>query len=111
MGSDSAHSASDDVEAEVSTFDGNVRIIKSSTDWCGLSILQLRLGRAGNDGAEIPAVSCAKQISDLEQLPDYMQILPLPKVLDILTVVHAKIEIEVAQPLLRTDIPLEGQPT
>jgi 2',3'-cyclic-nucleotide 2'-phosphodiesterase (5'-nucleotidase family) len=50
-----------------------------------------------------------KQISDLERLPNYNQIIPSPKMLKILRTTHSKIEKEVAHPLLRTEVPLDGR--
>lgn len=50
-----------------------------------------------------------KQISDLKRLSNYNQIIPSPKMLDILRNTHSKIEQEVAHPLLRTEVPLDGR--
>ncbi|OKL64609.1 hypothetical protein UA08_00561 [Talaromyces atroroseus] len=53
--------------------------------------------------------SIVKQISDLERLPEYNDITPLPQMLRILGTVHDEIEKVVRQPLFRTGIPLEGR--
>lgn len=115
--------------APVTDFEGHVRIVKSGTDWHGLSLVRLRLRRGPDGTATISNLTgrtykrtpsrefCSitytadtvKQISDLEKLPNYTEIAPSPKILDILHATHDKIEKLVMQPLLYTDVPLEGR--
>ncbi len=55
------------------------------------------------------AIGTVKQISDLKRLPNYNQIIPSSKILKILSTTQSKIEKEVAHPLLRTEVPLDGR--
>ena len=60
--------------AEVSDFKGNVRIVKSGTDWRGLSVLRLQLERGSKREAFVSNMSC----KDLKgMLPTYKTLLTL----------------------------------
>lgn len=109
----------------VSDWQDCVRIIKSGTDWKGLSILTLRLGEGGKGEPAILNTSCkqcflrirtdthtsdiVRQIEDLKELPNYDQIPPSQTILDVLDTTHDKIEKVVTQPLLYTETPLDGR--
>ncbi|KAM3449178.1 hypothetical protein MY3296_007131 [Beauveria thailandica] len=88
--------------------DGDFRIIKSGTDWRGLSIIRLRLGRKDEDEPAILGISL-RQIADLKKLSNYSQIPASRPILDILRTTHSKIEQVVTQPLFRTTSPLDGR--
>jgi 2',3'-cyclic-nucleotide 2'-phosphodiesterase (5'-nucleotidase family) len=47
-----------DTGGEVSDYNGHVRIVKSGTDWRGLSVIRLRLGRGMNGETIISNMSC-----------------------------------------------------
>ncbi|KAK3191172.1 hypothetical protein K4F52_002758 [Lecanicillium sp. MT-2017a] len=89
----------------VSYWQDCVRIIKSGTDWRGLSILKLRLGEGGKGEPAILNTS----LEDLKELPNYDQIPPSQTILDVLDTTHDKIEKVVTQPLLYTETPLDGR--
>ncbi|KAM3432851.1 hypothetical protein NHJ13734_006702 [Beauveria thailandica] len=88
--------------------DGDFRIIKSGTDWRGLSIIRLRLGSKDEDEPAILGISL-RQIADLKNLSNYSQIPASRPILDILQTTHSKIEQVVTQPLFRTTSPLDGR--
>ena len=54
-----------DTGGEVSDYKGHVRIVKSGTDWRGLSVVQLRLGRGINGETIISNMSCKEFASML----------------------------------------------
>ncbi|PHH65674.1 hypothetical protein CDD81_1760 [Ophiocordyceps australis] len=95
-------------EAPMTDFEGHLRIVKSGTDWRGLSLIRLYMEKGRNGKAVVSNMS-VKQISDLAQLPNYHEIVPLPKMLKTLETTHKKIETLVTQPLLYTNVPLEGR--
>ncbi|KOS17835.1 Trifunctional nucleotide phosphoesterase protein [Escovopsis weberi] len=95
-------------DAAVTDFEGDVRIVKSGTDWRGLSIVRLKVARQNNGTSSILDVKL-KQISDLRKMPGYSRIPPCPKALSIISDIHAKIENMVQRPLLMTEAPLEGR--
>lgn len=47
-----------DTGGGVSDYKGHVRIVKSGTDWRGLSVVRLRLGRGINGETIISSMSC-----------------------------------------------------
>ncbi|PHH68131.1 hypothetical protein CDD82_812 [Ophiocordyceps australis] len=98
----------EDCDAPVTDFQGLLRIVKSGTDWRGLSVVRLEVEKSQNGNGVISSMS-VKQISDLTQLPNYHQIVPSPKMLLTLQATHKKIEALVTQPLLYTHVPLEGR--
>ncbi len=55
--------------------------------------------------------SLVRQITDLRKMPEYHRIPKCPKTLGALTAVHQKIEQLVQQPLLYTDVSLDGRST
>ncbi|TQV93829.1 2,3-cyclic-nucleotide 2-phosphodiesterase [Cordyceps javanica] len=88
--------------------EGDFRIIKSGTDWRGLSIIQLRLGSKDEGEPAIIGMSL-RQIENLKELPNFSQIPTCQATLDILQTTHNKIEQVVTQPLFRTETPLDGR--
>lgn len=127
----------DDDVANLSNFTGDVRVVKSGSDWRGLSVLRLNVERDRQKKAFISNTACklsgplefyftkintslltiltkldiwtVQQIIDLEKLPNYNSIPPSPQVLSTLKTIHAKIQKNVQQPLLHTAVPLEGR--
>lgn len=113
--------------AAVTECEGDFRVIKSGTDWRGLSIIRLRLGSKEKGEPTILGMSCTfksghfvisgrftnldlvRQIADLKKIYNYSQIPVSQTTLDILQTAHGKIEEVVTQPLFRTASPLEGR--
>ncbi|KFY96222.1 hypothetical protein V498_02800 [Pseudogymnoascus sp. VKM F-4517 (FW-2822)] len=95
-------------DAAATDYQGDVRIIKSGTDWRGLSIIRLSVARLPDNSVSILNVKL-KQIADLTKMSNYNDIPPCPNTLRIISDVHAKIEKLVEAPLLMTDIALEGR--
>ncbi|KAM3509635.1 hypothetical protein MY11210_006235 [Beauveria gryllotalpidicola] len=93
---------------EMTECDGNFRIIKSGTDWRGLSIIRLRLG-SKNEGEPTILDISLRQIENLKNLSNYSQIPASRAISDILRTTHSKIEQVVTQPLFRTTSPLDGR--
>ena len=104
---------------EVSDYKGHVRIVKSGTDWRNGAVSASSdyvWEEASTERQSYPtchvrnsrvycqrlfiadAIGTLKHISDLECLPSYNQIIPSPKMLEILRTIHSKIEKEVAHP-------------
>jgi len=119
-------------DAAISEHEGDVRIIKSGTDWRGLSVVRLDVRRNTDGSAEIVNVKCkhqllpfprpqqppanntgctVTQIQSLPSLPNYNLIPPDPKTLSLLSNVRQRIETQVTQPLLHTSVPLDGRST
>ncbi|OAQ97734.1 hypothetical protein LLEC1_00420 [Akanthomyces lecanii] len=94
--------------AAVTECEGDYRIIKSGTDWKGLSIIRLRLGSKEKGEPAILGMSL-RQIADFRKIPNYSQIPASQKTLDILQTTHNKIKQVVTQPLFRTTSPLDGR--
>jgi len=111
----------DNTGLPITEFGGDVRIIKSGTDWRGLSILNAIIQR-GPDGRASTKVRrkgevkpqnfdkkwiiCSltlsilvKQIPDLSCMSQYTGIPPYPKLLEIQVATHARIEIVVERAL------------
>ncbi|KFY80136.1 hypothetical protein V499_00972 [Pseudogymnoascus sp. VKM F-103] len=95
-------------DAAATDYQGDVRIVKSGTDWRGLSIIRLSVARLPDNSVSILNVKL-KQIADLTQMPNYNDIPLCPNTLKIISDVHVKIEKLVEAPLLMTDIALEGR--
>ncbi|EGX95968.1 5'-nucleotidase [Cordyceps militaris CM01] len=94
--------------AAMTECDGDFRIIKSGTDWRGLSILQLRLG-SKDEGERTILDMSLRQIRDLKKISSYEQIPASQATLAILQATHDRIEQVVTQPLFRTASPLDGR--
>lgn len=118
-------------DAAATDYQGDVRIVKSGTDWRGLSIIRLSVARLPDNSVSILNVKreklqpsllpstlnargtkadySVKQIADLTQMPNYNDIPLCPNTLKIISDVHVKIEKLVEAPLLMNDIALEGR--
>ncbi|KAK4064149.1 uncharacterized protein Triagg1_9128 [Trichoderma aggressivum f. europaeum] len=72
-------------ESAVTDYEGDVRIVKSGTDWR------------------------VRQVENLKRMSNYNKIPECPRVLKIISDIHSKIEKMVQRPLLMTDVPLEGR--
>ncbi|EFE34384.1 UDP-sugar hydrolase, putative [Trichophyton benhamiae CBS 112371] len=88
--------------------EGNIRIIKSGTDWNGLSVLRLTVSKQA-DGKSSISESKLYQVADLKSLPNYANIPPCPITMKAITDVQTKIAKLVEKPLVITAIPLEGR--
>ncbi|OAA54687.1 5'-nucleotidase [Cordyceps fumosorosea ARSEF 2679] len=102
------HPGFDFQDSAMTEHDGEFRIVKSGTNWRGLSIIRLRLG--SKDEGEPPILGMSlRQIVDFKRVPNYHHIPVCQATLDILQETHHKIERVVTQPLFRTDSPLDGR--
>ncbi|KAM5442202.1 putative UDP-sugar diphosphatase [Microsporum ferrugineum] len=88
--------------------DGDVRIIKSGTDWNSLSVLRLTVAKYPDGNVSISNTKLY-QVADLKSLPNYAEIPPCPKTLKVIANVQATIAKLVEKPLVMTDTPLEGR--
>ncbi|KAL7952827.1 2,3-cyclic-nucleotide 2-phosphodiesterase [Trichoderma compactum] len=95
-------------ESAVTDYEGDVRIVKSGTDWRGLSVVRLRVARHNDDSVSIQGVKL-RQVENLKRISNYNKIPECPRVLKIISDIHSKIEKMVQRPLLMTDVPLEGR--
>ncbi|KAI1859841.1 hypothetical protein JX265_010290 [Neoarthrinium moseri] len=99
-----------DIAGPATQFNGFAHIIKSGTDWRGLSIVRLRVERLSDGSASISDMNL-KQIVDLTKMPKYHQIPPCPKALAAIAKSLESIDKLVQQPLVYADISLEGRST
>lgn len=112
--------------AAITHYNGEIRIVKSGTDWRGLSIARITVERGSQGEAAISDMSCeylsppqseypsdlkapVTQVEDLKGLPNYDEIPVSQQTLKILRRTHSKIEEVVTQPLLHTQTPLDGR--
>ncbi|KAG6003056.1 hypothetical protein E4U21_002409 [Claviceps maximensis] len=87
---------------------GDVRIVKSGTDWKGLSIV--RLGVAENsDGSYSISHTTVTQVSNVKNLPNYTKIPLCPTTMRVMADIRAKVAEVVTNPIVMTDVPLEGR--
>lgn len=87
---------------------GDVHIVKSGTDWRGLSIMRLRVAKYP-DGTSSILHTKLTQVPDIKSLPNYAKIPPCPNTSQVIAGVQAKVAKMVAKPLVMTDAPLEGR--
>ncbi|KJZ77718.1 hypothetical protein HIM_02895 [Hirsutella minnesotensis 3608] len=95
-------------DAPVTDFEGDVRIVKSGTDWKGLSVLRLEVSKCPNAGSSIVSAKL-KQFHDLDRIPNKGEVPRCSRMLQIIADCQSRIERLVQQPLLLTDVPLEGR--
>ncbi|EGD92373.1 hypothetical protein H112_00035 [Trichophyton rubrum D6] len=88
--------------------EGDIRIIKSGTDWNGLSVLRLTVPKQADGTTSISNLKLY-QVADLKSLPNYANIRPCPITVKAITDVQTKIAKLVEKPLVITSIPLEGR--
>ncbi|EGE04604.1 5'-nucleotidase [Trichophyton equinum CBS 127.97] len=93
---------------EICCTEGDIRIIKSGTDWNGLSMLRLTISKRA-DGKSSISKSKLYQIADLKSLPNYADIPPCPITMKAITDVQIKVARLVEKPLVMTAVPLEGR--
>ncbi|EFR01299.1 2,3-cyclic-nucleotide 2-phosphodiesterase [Nannizzia gypsea CBS 118893] len=92
----------------VSSTEDDIRIIKSGTDWNGLSVLRLTIAKSA-DGKSSISKSKLYQFADLKSLPNYADIPPCPNTMKAIADVQAKIAKLVEKPLVMAAVPLEGR--
>ncbi|KAG5984332.1 hypothetical protein E4U55_005217 [Claviceps digitariae] len=87
---------------------GDVRIVKSGTDWKGLSVVRLRVGKDA-DGRVSVLNTTLTQVPDIKALSNYNQIPMCPTAVQVMTDIQARLAKVVTNPLVMTDVPLEGR--
>ncbi|KAK2756668.1 hypothetical protein FQN54_005113 [Arachnomyces sp. PD_36] len=101
---------SDYVNAEGKTInvDGDVRIIKSGTDWRSYSVVKLAVKRNGDGRASVQTVKLT-QYPNITLLESYKLNPASTEIPSILASVHERVMNAVRHPLLHTRTPLDGR--
>lgn len=110
-------------QGQAMNVDGNVRIVKSGTDWRSYSIVNLFVSRDRNGRAHIETVrrkrlfqrpnlllmSIVSQCMDLMSHKHYSQLPADPRLREIVSEIQSRITNEVQHPLLSSLVPLDGR--
>lgn len=113
------------VDGQVAEMRGDVRIVKSGTDWRSYSIVNLIIERLEDGKAHLQTVQCrfglsgwvlfladggaVNQYTDITAVPSYNVLSASFELSSILSSIHARITDAVQHPLLHTRIALEGR--
>ncbi|DAA76892.1 TPA_exp: putative 5'-nucleotidase [Trichophyton benhamiae CBS 112371] len=93
---------------EIVHVEGNVRVIKSGTDWRSYSVVQLKVRKGGDGKAQLDNIEVTQYL-DLTRMQTYQKIPKCPKTLSILGSVQDQIMDAVRHPLFHTRVPLDGR--
>ncbi|KAE8154888.1 Metallo-dependent phosphatase-like protein [Aspergillus avenaceus] len=92
----------------VSDAEGSIRVVKSGTDWKGLSLLRLIVHNNEDGKVRISTIKL-KQYEDLDMMESPESALPPQEIVDMLASIHKRVGDLVQKPLLHTAVPLEGR--
>ncbi|KAF3900196.1 2,3-cyclic-nucleotide 2-phosphodiesterase [Trichophyton interdigitale] len=95
---------------EIVHVEGNVRVIKSGTDWRSYSVVQLKVRKEGDGKAQIDNIEVTQYL-DLTRMQTYQKIPKCSKTLSILGSIQNQIMEAVRHPLFHTRVPLDGRST
>ncbi|KAL4930746.1 bifunctional metallophosphatase/5'-nucleotidase [Aspergillus undulatus] len=95
-----------EVEGKVPDAEGDIRLIKSGTDWRALSLIQLVVER-DDQGAVVGSTVKLRQYTDIEAAIPAPQ--PEPKIVQVVKEIHDRVGNLVQKPLLRSDVPIDGR--
>ncbi|KAI4107728.1 MAG: hypothetical protein L6R37_001413 [Teloschistes peruensis] len=88
--------------------EGEVRIVKSGTDWRSYSVIHLTLDRVHDDKAVLKA-SRVEQWTDITQDPAYHSLPRSPTMVTTLSSIYDRIAKTVQHPLFHSKVPLDGR--
>ncbi|EAW13545.1 putative UDP-sugar hydrolase [Aspergillus clavatus NRRL 1] len=94
----------------IGEFSGDIRIVKSGTNWRGLSIVRLTAQRLPDRQANIASLKL-KQYIDTKSSPVFGALPACPQIHTISSLIQQRIGTLVQQPLLYTHSPLDGRGT
>ena len=111
-------------DGRIADVDGNVRIVKSGTDWRSYSVVYLHVGRHEDGTAYLSKIKrqfytlyktalnnkvVVSQYTDIRLIPRYPSLSGSLELSTALTSIHSRITDAVRQPLLHTRVALEGR--
>ncbi|EFR02476.1 2,3-cyclic-nucleotide 2-phosphodiesterase [Nannizzia gypsea CBS 118893] len=95
---------------EIVHIEGDVRVIKSGTDWRSYSVVQLRVRKESDGKAQLDNVEVTQYL-DVTQTQSYQTMPRCSETLSILGSVQNQIMDAVRHPLFHTRVPLDGRST
>ncbi|KAJ2906404.1 5'-nucleotidase [Zalerion maritima] len=95
-------------DGSVERCEGDVRVVKSGTDWKGVSTVRMKLRRDGDGEVCVETIS-VDQIYDIRLSPLYSSVTPNPVILSEIFSIHETIQSAVQNPLFHSNAPLDGR--